>query len=78
MDGKYVEAKVAAVRKEEVVDNTCDDSTWTAARTRGKKYEKKDVCGLMLATCRHVLVHKALDMSRGEIYAYPYILQVLL
>ena len=30
----------------------------------------------MLATCRHSLVLKALDMERGEMYAYPYILPV--
>ncbi|XP_067951302.1 uncharacterized protein [Watersipora subatra] len=29
----------------------------------------------MLATCRHVFILKGLDMKRGEIFQYPYILQ---
>jgi hypothetical protein len=30
----------------------------------------------MLATCRHSLLLKGLDMLQGEMFAYPYILQV--
>lgn len=49
---------------------------WQAAKTKGRSHKNKDETGVMLATCRHMLVLKALDMSRGEIYEYPYILQV--
>ena len=54
----------------------CGDTTLRTARTGGKAHKSKDETGLMLATCRHVFVLKALDMKRGEIYEYPYILQV--
>jgi hypothetical protein len=54
----------------------CGDSVWKAAAVKGKAYANKDVTGCMLATCRHCYLLKALDMKRGEIYAYPYALQV--
>lgn len=44
--------------------------------TKPKSYAKKDETGCLLATCRHCLLLKGLDMYRGEIYAYPYTLQV--
>lgn len=59
------------------VTKTCGETTWkAAAATQGKAFTKKTVTGCMLATCRHSLVLKGLDMHRGEIYAYPYTLQV--
>ena len=59
------------------VTNTCGESTWKAAKTGGRRFTNKDETGVMLATCRHVFILKGLDMYRGEIYEYPYILQVL-
>ena len=57
------------------VTNTCGDSVWKAAKLGGRFHSKKDQTGVMLATCRHSLILKALDMHRGEIYEYPYLLQ---
>lgn len=54
----------------------CGDVTFKAAKSGGQKHKYKDETGLMLATCRHMFVLKALDMKRGEIFEYPYILQV--
>ena len=56
--------------------NTCGNSQWKAASVEGKKFAKKAQTGCMLATCRHAFVLKALDMERGEMFVYPYILQV--
>ena len=33
---------------------------------------KLDETGLELATCRHVLAKKAINMFRGEVFGYPY------
>lgn len=60
------------------VDNHCGESTWKAANVGGRKFAKKDETGVMLGTCRHTMILRALDMYRGEIYEYPYILQVAL
>lgn len=46
-------------------------------KVKGRKHSSKDETGVMLATCRHVLVLKALDMTRGEVFEYPYVLQVV-
>ena len=58
------------------VNNVCGDSVWKAAKLGGKLHSKKDQTGVMLSTRRHSLILKALDMHRGEIYEYPYLLQV--
>jgi hypothetical protein len=58
------------------VDNSCGESILKAARVVGQKFVNKDETGVMLATCRHVMILKGLDMHRGEIYEYPYLLQV--
>lgn len=60
------------------VESVCGDTTWKAARSKGRAHAVKDETGLLLATCRHMFIYKALDMQRGEIYQYPYILQVKL
>ena len=54
----------------------CGDSVWKAAAVKSRAHGKKDETGCMLATCRHCLLLKGLDMKRGEVYAYPYCLQV--
>ena len=58
------------------MDSSCGDTSLKAARAVGRPHASKDETGLMGATCRHFFVLKALDTHRGEIYEYPYILQV--
>lgn len=60
----------------QTITKTCGETTWKAAATQGKSFAKKTVTGCMLASCRHSMVLGGLDMHRGEIYAYPYALQV--
>lgn len=60
------------------MSKVCGSSAFKANENKGRAHSKKEETGAMIATCRHSLVLKALDMTRGEIYAYPYILQVLL
>ena len=45
-------------------------------KVEGRKHGSKDETGVMLATCRHVLVPKGLNMTRGEVLEYPYVLLV--
>ncbi|XP_067931090.1 uncharacterized protein [Watersipora subatra] len=60
---------------QEVVDDSCGETKLKNAQVGGKAHSSKDETGLMLATCRHVFILKGLDMKRGEIFQYPYILQ---
>ncbi|KAK0131236.1 hypothetical protein N1851_034058 [Merluccius polli] len=54
----------------------CGKSQWTAARETAKKSGSKvDEEGVEVAVCRHGILFKALNMFRGEIYAYPLFLQ---
>ncbi|XP_062384555.1 uncharacterized protein LOC134071734 [Sardina pilchardus] len=49
---------------------------WSAARETSKKSSgKTDEEGLELAVCRHGVLLRALNMFRGEIFAYPLYLQ---
>ena len=49
---------------------------WSAARETSKKsVSKLDEEGLELAVCRHGLLLCALNMFRGEIFAYPLYIQ---
>ncbi|XP_077093832.1 uncharacterized protein LOC143745599 isoform X3 [Siphateles boraxobius] len=49
---------------------------WSAAReTSQKSSGKTDEKGLDLAVCGHVVLLRALNMFRGEIFAYPLYLQ---
>lgn len=57
-------------------DNRCGAATLSAVGTGGKLSRHKDETGLMLATCRHGMILKALDMYRGEVFEYPYLLLV--
>lgn len=50
---------------------TCGDSQWTAARETSRKASKLDEEGMEVAVCRHGFLLKALNMYRGEIFAYP-------
>ena len=54
----------------------CGKSQWTAARETAKKSGSKvDEEGVEVAVCRHGILFKALNMFRGEIFAYPLFLQ---
>ncbi|XP_037396306.1 uncharacterized protein LOC119263847 isoform X1 [Pygocentrus nattereri] len=54
----------------------CGSSQWTAAKEHsGKSASKIDEEGLEIAVCRHGVLLRALNMFRGEIYAYPLYLQ---
>ncbi|XP_076616610.1 uncharacterized protein LOC143339323 [Chaetodon auriga] len=53
----------------------CGDSQWTAARETSKRASKLDEEGMEVAVCRHGFLLKALNMYRGEIFAYPLYLQ---
>ncbi|XP_067309407.1 uncharacterized protein [Pseudorasbora parva] len=54
----------------------CGASHWTAAKELAKKSSSKlDEEGLEIAVCRHGVLLMALNMFRGEIYAYPLFLQ---
>ncbi|KAK9977019.1 hypothetical protein ABG768_018840 [Culter alburnus] len=54
---------------------TCGDSQWTAARETSRRASKLDEEGMGVAVCRHGFLLKALNMYRGEIFAYPLFLQ---
>ncbi|KAK0135450.1 Tripeptidyl-peptidase 2 [Merluccius polli] len=54
---------------------TCGDSQWTAARESSRRASKLDEEGMEVAVCRHGFLLKALNMYRGEIFAYPLFLQ---
>lgn len=43
----------------------------TAAKNTSRKMAKLDETGLEVATCRHVIAQKALNMFRGEVFGYP-------
>ncbi|KAI9536783.1 hypothetical protein NQZ68_031091, partial [Dissostichus eleginoides] len=54
---------------------TCGDSQWTAARETSRRASKLDEEGMEVSVCRHGFLLKALNMYRGEIFAYPLYLQ---
>lgn len=53
----------------------CGTLRWAAARESSKTNPKVDEEGLEVAVCRHSLLLKALNMYRGEFFAYPMYLQ---
>lgn len=54
----------------------CGAGQWTAAReSANKSASKLDEEGVEVAVCRHGVLLKALNMFRGEIFAYPLYLQ---
>ena len=48
---------------------------WEAASNVARRKAQLDGTGLYLSSCRHQVTQKALNMYRGEIYAYPLLLQ---
>ncbi|XP_043227996.1 uncharacterized protein LOC122384523 [Amphibalanus amphitrite] len=72
-----VDAHVERLASIGKVSTLCGASTWSAARNSSSVLSARrsqDVTGLCLATCRHSVVLSALDMYRGEIYAYAHFL----
>ncbi|KAJ8364098.1 hypothetical protein SKAU_G00129290 [Synaphobranchus kaupii] len=54
----------------------CGTSQWAAAKEFSRRSTSKvDEEGLEVAVCRHGILLKALNMFRGEIFAYPLFLQ---
>eukprot|EP00794_Sanderia_malayensis_P014430 gene14430-15935_t len=56
-------------------DNFCGTSTWKAASNKTRKFTKLDETGLEVASCRHRIAQKAVNMFRGEIFGYAYYIQ---
>ncbi|XP_049432758.1 uncharacterized protein LOC125889094 isoform X1 [Epinephelus fuscoguttatus] len=54
---------------------TCGASQWSGARETARRASKLDEEGLEVVVCRHGVLLKALNMYRGEIFAYPLFLQ---
>lgn len=50
--------------------------TWQAAKSRSKSFKNLKETGLVVGCCKHAIMLKALNMYKGEIYAYPLTLQV--
>ena len=50
---------------------SCGVSQWFAARETARIANKLDEEGLEMVVCRHGVLLKALNMFRGEIFAYP-------
>ncbi|KAK2906701.1 hypothetical protein Q8A67_005686 [Cirrhinus molitorella] len=53
----------------------CGASQWSAARETARRASKLDEEGLEVVVCRHGMLLRALNMYRGEIFAYPLYLQ---
>ncbi|XP_056130247.1 uncharacterized protein si:dkey-93l1.9 isoform X1 [Lampris incognitus] len=53
----------------------CGASQWSAARETARRASKLDEEGLEVVVCRHEVLLKALNMYRGEFFAYPLFLQ---
>ncbi|KAK0134039.1 hypothetical protein N1851_030404 [Merluccius polli] len=70
-----VYAFVDTIRRSTQGRGTCGDSQWTAARESSRRASKLDEEGMEVAVCRHGFLLKALNMYRGEIFAYPLFLQ---
>ncbi|XP_043225461.1 uncharacterized protein LOC122383261 isoform X2 [Amphibalanus amphitrite] len=58
--------------------NRCGVSTWAAGRNKTSLPSKRsqDETGLSVATCRHSMVLGAINMYRGEIFAYCHFLHM--
>ena len=52
----------------------CGNRVWEAAANVARRKAELDETGLNISSCRHQVTQKALNMYRGEIYAYPLLL----
>lgn len=59
-----------------ISDNKCGDTSWKAARALSSTKAKQDETGVAVVGCRHTIAQKAVNMYRGEMYAYPHYLHV--
>ncbi|XP_073704470.1 uncharacterized protein [Garra rufa] len=66
----FVEVLHKAV-KQQPGQGRCGSSSWTAAKETSRRTFKLDEEGMEVAVCRHGFLLKALNMFRGEIFAYP-------
>ncbi|XP_049457236.1 uncharacterized protein LOC125904015 [Epinephelus fuscoguttatus] len=64
---EYVRGKI----KSTTGRGTCGASQWSAAQETARRASKLDEEGLEVVVCRHGVLLKALNMYRGEIFAYP-------
>eukprot|EP00111_Clytia_hemisphaerica_P015835 TCONS_00046776-protein len=51
-------------------NDTLCGGVWSAAKNVGRKKKSLDDTGLEVATCRHVIAQKAINMKQGELYGY--------
>uniref|UniRef100_A0A7M5UXB5 CxC3 like cysteine cluster domain-containing protein n=1 Tax=Clytia hemisphaerica TaxID=252671 RepID=A0A7M5UXB5_9CNID len=70
---KFIDRLYKNQSKKDNNDAICG-GTWTAAQNVTRKMAKLDETGLEVATCRHVMAKKAINMFRGEVFGYPYFL----
>uniref|UniRef100_A0A7M5U8G7 CxC3 like cysteine cluster domain-containing protein n=1 Tax=Clytia hemisphaerica TaxID=252671 RepID=A0A7M5U8G7_9CNID len=70
---KFIDRLYNDKSKKENSNSICG-GVWSAAQNASRKMAKLDETGLEVATCRHVLAQKALNMFRGEVFGYPYFL----
>ena len=61
---------VVLVFQEAKVDSNCGGN-WNAAKNSKHKGKSLDETGLEVATCRHRLGQKAINMFQGELFGYP-------
>lgn len=50
----------------------CGDSVFKAARSDAGKYRKLDETGIMMRSCRHGIVDKAVNMHQGETFRHTH------
>ena len=61
---------VVLVFQEATVDSNCGGN-WNAAKNSKHKGKSLDETRLEVATCRHRLGQKAINMFQGELFGYP-------
>ena len=61
---------VVLVFQEAKVDSNCGGN-WNATKNSKHKGKSLDETGLEVATCRHRLGQKAINMFQGELFGYP-------
>ena len=59
-------------------NSLCGTTHLDAATGRSKRYQHLSETGTIMAACRHNILFKALNMYRGEMYAYSICLQLQL
>ena len=52
----------------------CGDTPFHAARSSSSRFKNQDDTGLLMGTCRHQIIHRALNMERGETFDHTHFL----